>query len=310
MPVSSNPVPNSVYGTDGDNVAGYYSILPPGIICMWHGLLANIPGGWGLCDGTNGTPNLTNTFVKGVATNATNPGATGGSATHTPTGTNSAPAFTGTSANTNAVSAGTPAGSVTTPTISWPAGVPTASGAAVADHASHTHSVTSNVTVSDHASHTHTYTDVPNHTHGTGTIAGTVATRATSGSTLTSASGIGASGATGTAAVTFSGATANPSGGVASGTTAGPSATLTHSVTNNAVTSGGPSSTLTHSVTQPTIAWPVGVPTNSSPSFSGSALGTHQHSVTATGTVAAPVFSGDSQNTEPVYYSLAFIMKL
>lgn len=115
------------------------------------------------------------------------------------------------------------------------------SGTAVDDHAAHTHSVTSNVTVADHASHTHTYTEVPNHVHllqgfPTATGGSTGFTRDTSMS--------------GTPANTALN-TANPTGGVATGTTAGPSATLTHSPTNNAVTSGNPSATLTHSVTQP-----------------------------------------------------------
>lgn len=114
------------------------------------------------------------------------------------------------------------------------------SGTAVGDHAAHTHSVTSNVTVGDHASHTHTYTDVPNHVHVQNVNTGT--TGAQNGYTPdTSTTGSTASGLS----------TANPTGGVATGTTAGPSATLTHSVTNNAVTSGNPSATLTHSVTQP-----------------------------------------------------------
>ena len=58
--------------------------FPSGIICMWHGLIANIPGGWLLCDGSNGTPDLRNRFVKGAAA-ATEAGATGGSTTHTHT---------------------------------------------------------------------------------------------------------------------------------------------------------------------------------------------------------------------------------
>jgi hypothetical protein len=45
---------------------------------MWAGLVANIPSGWNLCDGTNGTPNLTDRFIKGGV-----PGSTGGSSTHT-----------------------------------------------------------------------------------------------------------------------------------------------------------------------------------------------------------------------------------
>jgi hypothetical protein len=58
------------------------SSIPAGLIAMWHGLLVNIPTGWNLCDGTNGTPDLRSKFVKGAAA-AANPGATGGSATHT-----------------------------------------------------------------------------------------------------------------------------------------------------------------------------------------------------------------------------------
>lgn len=58
------------------------SVLAPGLIVMWGGLLANIPAGWRLCDGTNGTPDLRARFIKGAAVGA-NPGTTGGAATHT-----------------------------------------------------------------------------------------------------------------------------------------------------------------------------------------------------------------------------------
>jgi hypothetical protein len=37
--------------------------VPGGVICMWHGTIATIPAGWYLCDGTNGTPDLTGKFV-------------------------------------------------------------------------------------------------------------------------------------------------------------------------------------------------------------------------------------------------------
>lgn len=57
--------------------------IPAGLIAMWHGTIANIPSGWVICDGNNGTPNLLSKFVKGVATAATNPGATGGASTVT-----------------------------------------------------------------------------------------------------------------------------------------------------------------------------------------------------------------------------------
>lgn len=54
-------------------------LSPSGLIAMWHGTIANIPSGWIICDGNNGTPNLLGKFVEGVATAATDPGATGGS---------------------------------------------------------------------------------------------------------------------------------------------------------------------------------------------------------------------------------------
>ena len=52
--------------------------LPTGSIIMWSGTIANIPDGFLICDGNNGTPNLLARFVQGVATAATNPGSTGG----------------------------------------------------------------------------------------------------------------------------------------------------------------------------------------------------------------------------------------
>lgn len=48
---------------------------------MWHGLIVDIPDGWALCDGTNGTPDLRNRFVLG-APDLTNPGFIGGSTSH------------------------------------------------------------------------------------------------------------------------------------------------------------------------------------------------------------------------------------
>lgn len=54
--------------------------IPSGLIVMWSGLAANIPSGWYLCNGSNGTPDLRGKFIKGATLN---PGTTGGSATHT-----------------------------------------------------------------------------------------------------------------------------------------------------------------------------------------------------------------------------------
>jgi|SRR5690242_12607501 len=56
-------------------------IVPKGLISMWSGAIIDIPRGWALCDGTNGTPNLSGKFIVGY--DATDedynaPGKTGG----------------------------------------------------------------------------------------------------------------------------------------------------------------------------------------------------------------------------------------
>jgi microcystin-dependent protein len=58
--------------------SGSDASIPSGVIVMWSGALANIPVGWALCDGTNGTPNLLSRFIVSVPDNLTNPGASGG----------------------------------------------------------------------------------------------------------------------------------------------------------------------------------------------------------------------------------------
>ena len=44
------------------------NIFPKGVVTAWAGTLANIPHGWVLCDGNNGTPNLLNRFIFGEGT--------------------------------------------------------------------------------------------------------------------------------------------------------------------------------------------------------------------------------------------------
>jgi microcystin-dependent protein len=56
--------------------------IPAGLISMWSGSIGSIPSGWYLCDGSNGTPNLTDRFVIGAGlTYAVN--GTGGVSTNT-----------------------------------------------------------------------------------------------------------------------------------------------------------------------------------------------------------------------------------
>jgi hypothetical protein len=61
--------------------AGANSQIPPGAIILWSGATNDIPSGWVLCDGQNGTPNLTDRFVMGAGS-AYAPHDTGGTASH------------------------------------------------------------------------------------------------------------------------------------------------------------------------------------------------------------------------------------
>ena len=52
-------------------------VIPVGGIIMWSGAVNQIPSGWALCNGGNGTPNLQNRFIIGAG-NLYNPNNTGG----------------------------------------------------------------------------------------------------------------------------------------------------------------------------------------------------------------------------------------
>lgn len=56
---------------------------PVGTIIAWIEPLSEIPDGWAICDGNNGTPNLLNEFPRSVPDGTTDPGGTGGTNTVT-----------------------------------------------------------------------------------------------------------------------------------------------------------------------------------------------------------------------------------
>lgn len=79
-----NTFPNIAAPLTGN--AAYFNngALPVGSVIMWGLAISAIPTGWSLCDGTNGTPNLTGLFVRHAdadASGTVNVGATGGSST-------------------------------------------------------------------------------------------------------------------------------------------------------------------------------------------------------------------------------------
>lgn len=81
--------------------------IPSGGIILWSGSTGSVPSGWYLCDGTNGTPDLRNSFIVGAG-NTYAVGATGGTAdaivvSHTHTATVTDPGHTHAPASGNFV---------------------------------------------------------------------------------------------------------------------------------------------------------------------------------------------------------------
>lgn len=137
-------------------------IIPVGLIAIWKGLLVDIPTGWALCDGSNGTPDFRDKFIVGASA-GNNPGGTGGTSSHSHA--------VGTLAMSSD-SAGTPVGLVTVFMSSTDAHTTTAvqSGSGttvVTGPASHSVAAPSaNFTGSAMAAHTHTIigdTDTEDH---------------------------------------------------------------------------------------------------------------------------------------------------
>ena len=118
--------------------------FPAGGIIDWSGLEADIPDGWFLCNGLNGTPDLRNRFVVGAGTGGDYaPGDTGGFAAASPAIT-----IQSAGAHTHALS-----GNVT----SASSGVSLNKTIAQPENEQHQVDVVANVTLSD-----------PGHTHAQG----------------------------------------------------------------------------------------------------------------------------------------------
>lgn len=73
----------NVMGTyDGSEKVTVVVQQPPiGTIVMWYGTAANIPTGWQICNGTNGTPNMSGAFPRGITSGTV--GGTGGASSVT-----------------------------------------------------------------------------------------------------------------------------------------------------------------------------------------------------------------------------------
>jgi hypothetical protein len=76
---------NNVLVNSYDNISGILSqiptsstTIPSGCIIIWSGAVGSVPSGFVLCNGSNGTPDLRNSFVLGAGNNYS-VGQTGGS---------------------------------------------------------------------------------------------------------------------------------------------------------------------------------------------------------------------------------------
>lgn len=130
------------------NTAKNADSIPTGVILMWSGEIVDIPSGWVLCDGNNGTPDLRNRFVMGAG-DAYDVGATGGESFVTLT-THEIPSHKHSNSSTGS------AGSHSHNTISDHSHTNPSTGS----DGSHNHTTSIAVQRTNESSHTHLGTDV------------------------------------------------------------------------------------------------------------------------------------------------------
>lgn len=144
--IPSSQLSGALPAISGAALTGIVSI-PTGLIALWSGTNANIPTGWNLCDGNNGTPDLTNRFVMGRA-GGSNSGAAAGANTVTLAETNLPSHTHSISFSTGGAGGHTPAGNLS-------------------NSGNHTHNVSGNTNSGgDHSHNFNTNTgNSGNHTH-------------------------------------------------------------------------------------------------------------------------------------------------
>lgn len=125
----------------------YSSLMPVGSVMIWYGNVADIPEGWQLADGTNGTPDLRGKFVMGLASTDDDDdiGTSGGNTQHSHAGGTISTAWSTHSHSGGEAATSYPYGSTT--------GVSTTPYETTAAYYFHYHSVTAGI--GNAGSHTH-----------------------------------------------------------------------------------------------------------------------------------------------------------
>lgn len=271
----------------------------------WISPTVGVPSGslLAIASGTCPTGFTENDSLAGLAAVGTtsaagNVGGTGGSSSYTPAGGVSTPTFTGAVDTTSATSGGTPSGTnssgaFTEGALSWPAGVPTNASGAFSEGA-----ISWPAGVPTAASIT------------AGTPAGTNSGAAFSVTTAEYNSGTTAYVATHMGGTTLASGTTSIT--LSTQPTFAGSALAAH--THTISWPSGVPTVASGTFTQPTVSWPAGVPTIASgtftqPTFAGVTLATHQHTVTPTGTVSTPSFSGTPATITPPYMYVIWCQK-
>jgi microcystin-dependent protein len=77
---NSSPYMTNQAGAFASAPTRFNGVVPVGGIIQWSGSIGNIPPGWALCDGSNGTPDMRDKFIVGAGGKYA-VGATGGAAT-------------------------------------------------------------------------------------------------------------------------------------------------------------------------------------------------------------------------------------
>ena len=79
--LSASKLTGALPAISGANLTGIEAFVQ-GMIILWYGNTGNVPTGFALCDGNNGTPDLRNRFVVGAG-DSYNPNDTGGATSNT-----------------------------------------------------------------------------------------------------------------------------------------------------------------------------------------------------------------------------------